>query len=67
MENLNGIYLLEFSVEAEGPEGISDPDYLHHLERFTTWLRVQPEVTHEYSYPDATKRLNKNLHVDDPT
>ena len=26
MEHLNGLYLLEFSVDAEGPEGISDPD-----------------------------------------
>ncbi|MFQ5972403.1 MAG: outer membrane lipoprotein-sorting protein [Alphaproteobacteria bacterium] len=66
MENLNGIYLLEFSVEAEGPEGISDPEYLHHLERFTAWLRDQPEVTHVYSYTDVIKRLNKNMHADDP-
>ena len=67
MENLNGIYLLEFSVDAEGPEGISDPEYLHHLERFTAWLRTQPEVTHVYSYTDVIKRLNKNMHADDPT
>ena len=66
MEHLNGIYLLEFSVEAEEPEGISDPAYLHHLERFTTWLRAQPEVTHVYSYADVIKRLNKNMHADDP-
>ncbi len=67
MENLNGIYLLEFSVGAEGPEDISDPDYLHQLDRFTDWLRAQPEVTHVYSYTDVIKRLNKNMHADDPT
>ena len=67
MENLNGIYLLEFSVEAEGPEGISAPEYLRHLEGFTAWLRAQPEVTHVYSYADVIKRLNKNMHADDPT
>ena len=67
MEHLNGLYLLEFSVDAEGPEGISDPDYLDHLERFTVWLRAQPEVTHVYSYTDVIKRLNKNMHADDPT
>ena len=66
MEHLNGIYLLEFSVEAEGPEGISDPAYLAHLERFTTWLRAQPEVTHVYSYSDMITRLNQNMHGDDP-
>ena len=66
MEHLNGLYLLEVSVDAEGPEGISDPDYLQHLERFTVWLRAQPEVTHVYSYTDVIKRLNKNMHADDP-
>ena len=39
MDNLNGIYLLEFSVEGDGAEGINDPEYLQHLERFTGWLR----------------------------
>ena len=67
MEHLSGLYLLEFSVDAEGPEGISDPDYLDHLECFTVWLRAQPEVTHVYSYTDVIKRLNKNMHADDPT
>ena len=66
MANLNGIYVLEFSVDADGPEGISDPEYLRHLERFTSWLREQPEVTHVYSYSDVIKRLNQNMHADEP-
>ncbi len=65
MENLNGIYLIEYSVEADGPEGVSDPVYLANLERFTGWLRQQPEVQHVYSYTDVIKRLNKNMHGDD--
>ena len=65
-ENLSGVYRLEYSVEAEGPEGISDPEYLRHLEAFTAWLRSQPEVMHVYSYTDVIKRLNKNMHGDDP-
>ncbi len=66
IENLNGIYLLEFSVEAEAPEGISDPLYLEHLARFTSWLNQQPEVTHVYSYSDVIRRLSMNMHGDDP-
>ena len=65
MENLNGIYLLEFSVPAEEPGGISEPVYLRKLARFTGWLRQQPEVTHVYSYTDVIQRLNMNMHGDD--
>jgi predicted RND superfamily exporter protein len=36
------------------------------LDRFTGWLREQPEVTHVYSYSDVIKRLNRNMHGDDP-
>ena len=67
IENLNGIYLLEFSLEAAEPGGISDPEYLAHLERFTRWLRDQPEVMHVYSYSDVIQRLNMNMHGDDPS
>ncbi len=67
MENLNGIYLIEYSVGADGAEGVSDPVYLANLERFTGWLRQQPEVRHVYSYADVIKRLNKNMNADDPS
>jgi outer membrane lipoprotein-sorting protein len=66
IDNLTGIYLVELSLEAGEPEGISDPRYLHHLETLTAWLRQQPEVRHVYSYADIIKRLNKNMHGDDP-
>ncbi len=65
-DNLSGVYLIEYSLEAAEPGGISDPAYLLGLERFTTWLREQPDVKHVYSYTDVIKRLNKNLHGDDP-
>ena len=60
-----GIYPIEFSVEADGAEGVNDPEYLRNLDRFTIWLRAQPEVEHVYSYTDIIKRLNKNMHGDD--
>jgi predicted RND superfamily exporter protein len=66
MEHLNGVYVLEYSVEAAEAGGISEPEYLRNLERFSDWLREQPEVTHVYSYTDVVKRLNKNMHGDDP-
>ncbi|MFQ5527324.1 MAG: outer membrane lipoprotein-sorting protein [Thermoanaerobaculia bacterium] len=65
IDHLGGLYLVEFSVPALEPEGVSEPEYLSRLESFTGWLRDQPEVTHVYSYADIIKRLNKNLHSDD--
>lgn len=60
-----GMYPIEFSVGALGPGGVSEPEYLSGLERFTAFLRAQPQVSHVYSLADIMKRLNKNLHGDD--
>ena len=65
MDNLTGIYLLEYSVPADGAGGVSEPEYLHNLQRFTDWLREYSRVIHVYSYTDIIKRLNKNMHADD--
>ena len=65
MDNLTGLYRFEYSLPAQAPEGISEPEYLQNLEKFTTWLRSLPEVDHVYSYADIIKRLNKNMHGDD--
>ena len=62
-----GMYPIEYSVPAQESGGISDPDYLENLERFAEFLREQPEVVHVYSFSDIMKRLNKNLHADDPS
>ncbi|MCH8203135.1 MAG: MMPL family transporter [Proteobacteria bacterium] len=64
--NLNGPYIIEYSMEAIEAGGISNPEYLENLETFTAWLRTQPEVAHVFSYTDIIKRLNKNLNGDDP-
>ncbi len=66
IENLSGLYPIEYSVDAEEPGGVSEPVYLQNLDAFTGWLRAQPEVRHVFSYTDIIKRLNKNLHGDDP-
>ena len=64
--NLNGPYLMEFSVSAGQAGGVSEPEYLRELEKFSTWLLAQDEVNHVYSYTDIIKRLNRNLHGDNP-
>ena len=61
-----GFYPIEFSVLSQGEGGVSEPEYLSKLDEFAEWLRVQPNVTHVYSISDIMKRLNKNMHADDP-
>jgi len=60
-----GLYPIEFSIPSNGPGGISEPEYLAVLDEFADFLRIQPGVSHVYSFSDIMKRLNKNLHGDD--
>lgn len=66
ISNLTGVNLLEFSLGAGREGGITDPDYLRKVDAFAEWFRGQPEVTHVHAFPDIMKRLNKNMHGDDP-
>ncbi|WP_294078000.1 efflux RND transporter permease subunit, partial [Thiolapillus sp.] len=67
VEHLTGIYLLEYSLPAGGEGMIANPEYLQHVEAFANWLRQQPEVLHVNTITDIMKRLNKNMHGDDPS
>jgi uncharacterized protein len=64
-ENLTGIYQVEFSVGAGETGGVSNPEYLHNLEKFANWLRTKPGVVHVNAMTDVMKRLNKSMHGDD--
>ncbi|MGD1876766.1 MAG: RND family transporter [Kiloniellaceae bacterium] len=65
MENLSGIYQIEFSLPAGSEGAISEPDYLEKTDAFTVWLRQQPGVVHVQSLTDTIRRLNMNMHGDD--
>ena len=66
IDNLTGMESLEYSLEAGREGGITDPDYLRAVDAFAEWFRGQPEVTHVQAFPDIMKRLNRNMHGDDP-
>ncbi len=66
VEHLTGIYMLEYSIPAGEEGGITRPEYLRLVDAFADWLRRQPEVLHVNTFTDIMKRLNKNLHGDDP-
>jgi predicted RND superfamily exporter protein len=65
-QSVGGLFQLSFSLPAEGKGGISDPEYLENLDRFAQWLKVQPEIINTYVLSDTLRRLNKNMHGDDP-
>ncbi len=65
-ENLAGLDILEYSLDAGREGGITDPGYLQAVETFAAWYREQPEVFHVQAFSDIMKRLNRNMHADDP-
>lgn len=65
-ENLTGVYYIDYALGTEESGGISDPDYLANVAKFSQYLRSQPEVIHVQTISDTFKRLNKNMHGDDP-
>ncbi len=64
-QNLGGLYRIEYSLDTQIPQGVSDPSYLAMVEEFAQWFRTQSGVQHVATYTDIVKRLNKNLHGDD--
>lgn len=64
--NLTGFYNIQYSLNAGEPEGISKPEFLQKVEEFAQWYRQQPRVMHVSTITDTFKRLNKNMHGDDP-
>ena len=65
-ENFPGVETYEYSLDSGREGGITDTEYLKQVDAFAEWYREQPEFVHIFSIADILKRLNKNLHGDDP-
>jgi len=65
-DNLSGMMSVEISVKTGVPSGINAPQYLQTVSDFSDWLRQRPETDHVSTITDTLKRLNKNMHSDDP-
>ena len=61
-----GFYSATFSLEAGGSQEVSDPEYLATVDEFADWLDARPNVVHVNSFTRTMKRLNMNMHADDP-
>lgn len=65
VDNLTGMYFVDYSLDAGESGGISDPDYLNQVQKFSDWLREQPEVIHVNTLTDVFKRVNRSMHADE--
>ena len=66
INNLTGVEAFEFSLPAGGEGAINDPEYIARVDQFAEWYRSQPKIIHVSAFPDIMKRLNQNMHGDDP-
>jgi len=74
IENLTGIYIVEFSLGSGESGGIADPSYLQHLQDFEDWIADYPPyaetgggIQHVNSFNFVMRRLNKSMNGDDPS
>lgn len=65
-QNLTGVDSITYSLSAGESGGVNEPAYLRKVDAFKTWLETQDSVTHVSSFVDVVKRLNRNMHGDDP-
>ncbi|MXZ47925.1 MAG: MMPL family transporter [Rhodothermaceae bacterium] len=65
-ENFPGVETYEYSLDSGREGAVTDIEYLKQVESFADWYREQPEFVHIFSIADIMKRLNKNLHGDNP-
>lgn len=65
-DRLTGVAGLDFPLPSGESQGVNDPVFLKEVAAFTDWMRAQPEATYVRSLTDTIKRLNMNMHADDP-
>ncbi len=65
-ENFPGVETYEYSLDSGSEGGVTHIEYLKQVDAFADWYREQPEFVHIFSIADIMKRLNKNLHGDNP-
>lgn len=65
-QHLTGAGFIDYSLVTQA-NGVQQPDFLKKVEAFSQWLKQQPEVLSVNTIADTMKRLNKNMHNDDPS
>ena len=66
VENLTGLYTMEYSLASGERGAISEPAFLADIAAFAAWYEEQPETIHVSVITDTFRQLNKSMHGDDP-
>jgi len=65
-ENLTGIATLEYEISSQEKMGITEPEFLNKVDAFSKWFESQPETYNVSVLTETFKRLNKNMHQENP-
>jgi len=65
-EHLSGMTTLELSFDSGESNGVNDPEFLNFVDNFSIWLRAYEKTDNVNTITDTLKRLNRNMHGDDP-
>ncbi len=65
-ERLSGADSINYALDCGEPNCINEPLFLRQVDAFAKWYLSQPEVAYVGSFTNVMKRLNKNMHGDDP-
>lgn len=65
-DKLSGVSSIDFMIDSGADSGVNNPEFIAALDAFSRYLQSLPEVRHVNQIGDIYKRLNKNMHGDDP-
>ncbi len=65
-DSMSGLNKIRYLMDSGEEGGINDPKFLTTVDNFSNWCLEQPEVVKVSSFVHTIKRLNKNMHGDDP-
>ena len=65
-DRMRGLHVLRYALDSGVEQGVNDPEYLRRVDAFSSWLLEQDGVHHVTPISDTLKRLNRNMHGDDP-
>lgn len=66
VDNLTGIYTMEFSLGTNKEYGVTDPTYLKNVEAFEQWFNKQDKVIDVSSFTETIRTINKTMNNNDP-
>jgi predicted RND superfamily exporter protein len=66
VDNLTGLYSLEYSLRCGESECVSRPDYLAKVEAFKQYWLAHDKVLYVGAISDVFKKLNKSMNADNP-